>query len=55
LMRAIRPPLERYILFQLERARVVFSTTPFQLALSLNRDPNGRPKYGRGKEPIPQP
>ena len=40
-----RPPLEREILFHLEKRLLIFSRTPFQMAFTLKMEPKGRPKH----------
>lgn len=43
-MRVILPPLDEYSFFQLACRFSILSKTEFQIALDLNRAPNGNPK-----------
>jgi hypothetical protein len=49
-IKVILPPLEKYILFQLAKRRSIFSITPSQIDLALKGNPNGRPRYFKGKD-----
>jgi hypothetical protein len=49
-IKVILPPLEKYILFQLAKRRSILSITPSQIDLALKGNPNGRPRYFKGKD-----
>jgi hypothetical protein len=47
--------LERYDCFHGANLRYIKSSKSAHIALSLNEAPNGKPKYFKGKSPVPQP
>ena len=55
LMRVTLPPLDKYKRFQPSSLLSIFSRIGFQIDLSLNLAPKGRPKYFIGREPYLHP
>jgi hypothetical protein len=55
LIKAVFPPIDKYIIFQPAKRCSIFSITLSQIDLALKEAPNGIPRYFKGKEETSHP
>jgi hypothetical protein len=55
LIKVTLPPFEKYIIFHPVKQRSIFSITPSNIDLALNKAPSGKPRYFIGREETLQP